>query len=471
MFRFPLQYPLTADLAMTTVVDPAGALIHVRLEAPADKWFAIGIGASLLDGMTGGDAWAVYQQSAAAGGAWVVEDQFMTGQSTPAADALQNLQSAATWIDNITTLRVATFSRMLVTADTMFDKPIAADSMSLVWALGKSPTYAVHADSESGGSGYFVYDFFNAREVAPTSTPPPPGTAPPVCPMQCSRQGVCVGSDANAVCHCNRGFLGPACAITNGNSVAPASGKVPNVSLLTLTSQIEPVLSMIHFRVDSAYPHWFGIGLNVSAADGMSGGDMTCVYFSARLGGWVVSDQFANGTSPPIADVQQVVTCFTISIFTHVFTSFSFNVHKFVLQDLLHTAAWIDATTGGLQASWSRKLDTGDLQDAVIYAGVLTEVAFAIGNGPFFSLHSNSENGGAAHMQLNFCESIVPIPTNNVPAGTVPTCVSAAIPPSAAAVCTTNAQCMNAAKCNVAAGVCACASAAFVGPTCAVPVP
>lgn len=98
------------------------------------------------------------------------------------------------------------------------------------------------------------------------------------------------------------------------------------------------------------------------------------------------------------------------------------------MQDLLHTAAWIDATTGGLQASWSRKLNTGDVHDAVIYPGVLTEVAFVIGNEPFFSLHGNSEEGGAAHMQLNFFESASPIPSGAVPAGHVPTGPPAAIP-------------------------------------------
>lgn len=300
------QFPLSADLAMTTVVEPGAALIHVRLEAPADKWFAIGLNASLLDGMTGGDAWAVYQQSAAAGGAWIVEDQFMTVQSTPKADAMQNLQSAATWIDNVTTLRVATFSRMLVTADTAFDAQIRPGSMSLVWALGKTPTYGEHEDAEGGGAGYFVYDFFNAHEVAPTSTPPPPGSAPPVCPMQCSGQGGCVGNGMNAVCHCNRGFLGPGCAVTKGNAVAPASGKDKKVSLMTLTTQIEPALDLIHFRVDSAFPHWLGVGLGVSPNDGMSGGDMTCVFFSAEAGGWVVSDEYATGTATPTVDPQQV---------------------------------------------------------------------------------------------------------------------------------------------------------------------
>jgi hypothetical protein len=93
----------------------------------------------------------------------------------------------------------------------------------------------------------------------------------------------------------------------------------------------------------------------------------------------------------------------------------------------MHSAAWIDATTGGLQASWSRKLDTGDANDAVIYPGVLTEVAFVIGNQPFFSLHGNSEEGGAAHTQLNFFESKLPIPSGAVPAGTVPTGVP--VPP------------------------------------------
>ncbi len=109
-------------------------------------------------------------------------------------------------------------------------------------------------------------------------------------------------------------------------------------------------------------------------------------------------------------------------------------------QDLMHTAAWIDATTGGLQASWSRKLDTGDAaNDAVIYPGVLTEVAFVIGNEPFFSLHGNSEEGGAAHTQLNFFESTTIIPATAIPAGTLPTGVPVAPPAAPTAMPTAQA--------------------------------
>lgn len=173
----------------------------------------------------------------------------------------------------------------------------------------------------------------------------PPNQTP--CPLDCSNpppnagippRGTC--DLASGRCHCNPGFLGPACSIYNytSNSVplslSPAHG-------LTLTAMT--VGDMTHFRLDSTQQNWMSVMvLNAPDEAGLRVGDAATAHWDAMSNQWVLTDQFGHDfQNNPVDDT---------------------------IQNLMYSAVWMSPT--GLVATWSRKLNTQDTQqDQIIASG------------------------------------------------------------------------------------------------------
>jgi hypothetical protein len=138
---------------LTSQIDVATATIHFRLEVPTTNWFAVSWGADTKgDGMTNMDMAVAY---ASANGQWVLEDQYgSNGHSRPALDAKQSFLNVAVWRpDPAVNAMVATWSRMLDTADTQ-DVPIVPGAPTNVYfAIGPAPTYGMaHQNVEGNGA-------------------------------------------------------------------------------------------------------------------------------------------------------------------------------------------------------------------------------------------------------------------------------------------------------------------------------
>jgi hypothetical protein len=149
----PPRFDNAAVPFATLISQIDGAMIHFRLEAPTTNWFAVSWGADTKgDGMTNMDMAVAY---ASGNGQWVLEDQYgSNGHSRPALDAVQSFQHAAVWRpDAAVNAMVATWSRMLDTADTQ-DVPIVAGAPTNVYfAIGPAPQYGMaHQNVEGNGA-------------------------------------------------------------------------------------------------------------------------------------------------------------------------------------------------------------------------------------------------------------------------------------------------------------------------------
>ena len=292
----------------------ANGQLFVRIESTKEaNWMGVGIGADPADGMSRGDMWVVHKTTTG----WLIEDQFgNAGTGRPTAAEQQDLLHRIVWQPTPTTL-AASFSRLLVTNDTMFDVPLANSGANtlVTWAMGASPVYgAAHADAENNGADQFEMNVFTA------------------CPNACSGHGQCPPGVPAAFanqCQCQGAWVGPACDVpaTNAN--------------MTLSAALGFVLvwgqsagdATLHFRLESKQANWMAIGTNANLDDGMTLGDFAVVFRDAAFN-WAVQDQYGAGQVVPQID-------------------------KF--QNLMHTNVWnASATAPSLHASWSRLIDSLD---------------------------------------------------------------------------------------------------------------
>jgi hypothetical protein len=200
--------------------------------------------------------------------------------------------------------------------------------------VGTSPLFGIHKPKRvNNGRGYA-----NVTLVPPGQTN---------CPLDCSNpppnsgaaaRGTC--DQASGLCHCNPGFLGPACSLYNYTSGAQAWQLSP-ANGLTLTAMT--VGDTTHFRLDSTQKNWMSVMvMNASDEEGLRVGDAVTAHMDQATQKWVLTDQFGhNFEDNPVNDT---------------------------IQNLLFPAVWMSPK--GLVATWSRKLHTKDaLQDQVITSG------------------------------------------------------------------------------------------------------
>ena len=113
---------------------------------------------------------------------------------------------------------------------------------------------------------------------------------------------------------------------------------------LKFSFQIDPVdATLIHFRMDGTTPEW--ISVMISAGSFTTGDSMTA--YTNAAGVWVLEDQTGHPYSAAMSDVG--------------------NGGR---DDLLNKLVW--PVGGGVAATWSRKLNTGDaVADKIITNGTL----------------------------------------------------------------------------------------------------
>jgi len=150
-----LSTPPLRGLVFSYVVFPTPTpIIHMRLDSIEKNWVGVGIGGAASDaedGMKGFDMWVAYQKN----GAWEMEDQWGTGRSLPSGAESQDLQSVVIWQPSETSLSVQ-FSRALNTVDAAHDVNITG-LLNLNFAIGNTPTYAVHNADDDNPPGAGVW--------------------------------------------------------------------------------------------------------------------------------------------------------------------------------------------------------------------------------------------------------------------------------------------------------------------------
>ena len=143
---------------------------------------------------------------------------------------------------------------------------------------------------------------------------------------------------------CTHAHFRYACFYIVSNDVAQVSGTNALVfdPTLKFSFQIDPVdATMIHFRMDGTTPEW--ISVMISAGSFMTGDSMTA--YTNAAGAWVLEDQTGHPYSAAMSDVA-----------------------KGGRDDLLNKLVW--PVGGGVAATWSRKLNTGDaVADKIITNG------------------------------------------------------------------------------------------------------
>ncbi len=263
------------------------------------------------------------------------------------------------YISNIAMALSLNASRLVVTSVTA-GSALITTQINMGVASAASPQVAATAlvaQAQNPSSAFAVAMIANTatNSAVDTSFVPTMAVVFP-CPNGCSGQGTCT---AAGTCHCNMKRLGADCSIAT-NYV---------VSLAAFSLAFRTVGTAAYFQLSvPSMSRWVGFAIGAKS-DGMTGGDYVVLLSSGNS--WVLNDMYATSLSSPLQDT---------------------------VQNFQNITVWM--ANGGLMASWSRALDTGDSQDNVITNSAMS-MSWAVGpSGATAFVKHNTKDAGV--LQVNF---------------------------------------------------------------------